>query len=90
MLDDVVQDELYFFCRDCNKTGYQPFLLSNTSGLEFYIKQTSGTTIPVCFVHFKITSKSQACKSCLLFCMRDLKQSVWMCGQSFTAAQQLS
>ena len=36
-----LQDELYFFCRDCDRPGYQPFLLSNTSGLEFYIKQIS-------------------------------------------------
>ena len=49
-LTENLQDELYFFCRDCDRPGYQPFLLSNTSGLEFYIKQTtdmnaSGNTV---------------------------------------------
>ena len=38
------QDELYFFCRNCDRAGYQPFLLSNTSGLEFFIKETRDMT----------------------------------------------
>ena len=41
----ALQGSLYFSCRDCNQSGYQPFLLSNTSGLSFWIKNTnvSGT-----------------------------------------------
>ncbi|KAL3133728.1 hypothetical protein ABBQ32_008218 [Trebouxia sp. C0010 RCD-2024] len=31
-------DDIFFFCRECDRPGYQPFLLSNTSGLQFYIK----------------------------------------------------
>ena len=50
-----LQDELFFYCRECARPGYQPFLLTNTSGLEFYLRQTgatglSGSTGTVCFV----------------------------------------
>jgi len=38
-----MQDTLFFFCRECDQAGYQPFLLSNTSGLQFFIKQ-NGTS----------------------------------------------
>ena len=58
MPGEYVQDELYFFCRDCYHAGYQPFLLSNTSGIEFYIKQTRdniapGNSVLVC-LHFSM------------------------------------
>jgi len=36
-----LQDTIFFFCRECDQAGYQPFLLSNTSGLQFYLKQNS-------------------------------------------------
>ena len=39
----MLQDEVFFFCRECDQAGYQPFLLSNTSGLQFYIKQANLT-----------------------------------------------
>ncbi|DBB17410.1 TPA: hypothetical protein ACH3X3_014441 [Trebouxia sp. C0006] len=44
------QDTLFFFCRECDQAGYQPFLLSNTSGLQFFIKQngtsSGGSSLP--------------------------------------------
>ena len=39
----LLQEQLFFFCRECDQPGYQPFLLSNTSGLEFFIKSVNTT-----------------------------------------------
>ena len=41
-----LQGQVFFFCRECDQAGYQPFLLSNTSGLQFYIKQTTVAGAP--------------------------------------------
>ncbi|KAA6418535.1 MAG: hypothetical protein FRX49_11481 [Trebouxia sp. A1-2] len=41
---DKWQDTIFFFCRECDQPGYQSFLLSNTSGLQFYVKQNNSSS----------------------------------------------
>ena len=62
---DYLQDDFFFFCRECDRPGYQPFLLSNTSGLELFIKQTSDTNTQgsSVFASCALQSHKQGCDS---------------------------